>query len=158
MRPIAARALATALAIAWGVVASVGIVMFYGTPPHGDDGLRELVATLDGAANPHDAVLVAPAVLTPSIAQYTDRRLTGIPADFDLWDIYSPAVRPASDDQLRAAVRAAAAGHARVFLVSRPELPPDLVIRDELGKTFALVAAIPAEFATLYRFDARRSS
>jgi 4-amino-4-deoxy-L-arabinose transferase-like glycosyltransferase len=157
-RSIPARATAAVLAIAWCAIAVIGVGMFYQSPPHGDDGLRELVATLDGAAMADDAVLVAPAALTPSLAQYTDRRLTGIPADFDLWDIYSSAARPASDDELRAAVRSAAIGHARVWLVSRPELAADRVIRDELGKSFSLVAATPVEFATLYRFDAQRNA
>jgi len=147
------RWIAGGLAAAWCVLALAGIAMFFTAPPHGADGLRELVASLDAEATPGDVVLVAPAILTPSLAQYTDRRMTGIPADFDLWDVYGPAVFPASDDRLRRTTRAAVAGRVRVWLISRVDLDPDRVIRSELGATHTLEGQFDAEFATLFRYE-----
>ena len=152
------RWVAGGLAAAWWVVAVIGIGMFNAVPPHGADGLRELAATLQAGVAPGDVVLVAPAILSPSVAQYTERRLTGIPADFDLWDMYSPAVRPASEERLRSATQFAVAARTRVWLISRVDLDPDRVIRDELGGTFALVDRMDVEFATLYRFEGPASA
>jgi mannosyltransferase len=146
--------LAGALVAGWCAVSIGGILLFRADPPHGADGLRELVAALEADARPGEPILIAPAILAPSVAQYTDRRLTGIPDDFDLRNIYTPYVRPASDDRLRQATRAAAAGHARVWLVSRPELPPHLVITTELGTTFTERTLMSTEFATLLLFEA----
>ena len=150
----AARRLGSTLAVAWCLVAAVGIVLFRLAPPHGDDDLRELVATIENLGASGDPVLVAPAILTPSLAQYTDRPLTGIPAAFDLRNIYGPAARPPSPDELRAATRAAATGQDRVWLVTRDDLDLDGVIPAQLATEFTPVARLETEFATLYRFEA----
>jgi mannosyltransferase len=148
------RWLAGGFAVAWSALALAGVGLFFAAPPHGADGLRELVANLEADAAPGDVVLVAPAILTPSLAQYTDRRLTGIPAEFDLWDIYGPAAFPASDERLRTATRSAVAGRDRVWLISRVDLAADRVIRTELGATHSLETRFDAEFAALFRYRA----
>ena len=154
MRIGAPRWLSSGLATALCVVAIVGIWQFRTHPPHGADGLRELVATLEASAQPNDWVLVDPAILTPSLAQYTSRPLTGIPEAFDLRDLYGPYARPASDEQLREAVRAAVAGHGRVWLVTREELEPYGVIVGELERAFTERSRLRVEFGTLVLYDA----
>lgn len=147
--------IAAVLVASWCAVALAGVVLFRAAPPHGDDGLRALVATLEGQALPGDAILVDPAILAPSVAKYTDLPLTGIPDDFDLRNIYTPFVRPASDERLRAATRIAAAGHARVWLITRPELGPHEVITTELAGVFGERSRLVTEFGTLLLFEIR---
>jgi hypothetical protein len=119
------RAVTASVAVAWCVMGAIGIWLFRTAPPHGADGLRELVARLESAASAGDPVLVSPAILSPSVAHYTDRPLTGIPDAFDLRNLYGPHLRPPSDATLREATRAASSDHPRVWLVHRPEEDPN---------------------------------
>jgi 4-amino-4-deoxy-L-arabinose transferase-like glycosyltransferase len=148
-----AAGIAGGLAAALCAVAIAGIGQFRAHPPHGADGLRELVRAIEGGAAADDPVLVDPAILTPSLAQYTSRQLTGIPEGFDLRNLYTPYARPASDDVLRAAVRAAVAGHDRVWLVTREELQPYGVIVVEIERSFTERSRLRMEFGTLVLYE-----
>lgn len=152
--PRIAVGVAGGLAVALCAIAIAGIWQFRTHPPHGADGLRELVAAVDARAAPGEPVLVDPAILTPSLAQYTSRPLTGIPEPFDLRNLYAPYARPATDERLRAAVRAAVAGHARVWLVTREELQPHGVIVGEIERSFTERSRLRVEFGTLVLYEA----
>jgi uncharacterized membrane protein len=147
------RTVTASLAIAWCALGAIGIWLFRTDPPHGADGLRELVAQLESRASVEDPVLVSPAILSPSVAQYTNRRLTGIPTDFDLRDMYGPHLRPASDATLRQATLVASDDHPRVWLVHRPEGDPNGAVLAELDAGYDLVDRLETPFATLYQFE-----
>jgi hypothetical protein len=150
----AATGIAAGLAIGLCAVAIAGIWQFRAHPPHGADGLRELVTAIEASAAPGEPVLVDPAILTPSLGQYTSRPLTGVPEAFDLRNLYTPYALPASDDRLRAAVWAAVAGHDRVWLVTREELQPYGVIVGELERSFIERSRLRFEFGTLLLYEA----
>lgn len=153
-RRIAASALAVSLAAAWCLVSIGGVLRFHEAPPHGADGLRELVAVMEASAAPSDVILVSPAILSPSIAQYTDAPLVGIPADFDLRDIYGPFARPATADAVRAVTRAAVDGHSTIWVVSRDDDAGAATLTAELSARYTLTATMSTDFATLARYDA----
>ncbi len=152
-RWIDGRTVTASLAVTWCVMGAVGIWLFRTAPPHGADGLRQLVATLESRAAAGDPVLVSPAILSPSVAYYTDRPLTGIPAAFDLRHMYGPHLQPASDATLREATRRAAGNQPRIWLVHRPEDDPNGAIVAELEAGYDLVDRLEVPFATLYQFD-----
>jgi hypothetical protein len=153
--PLDGRLVGAALATGWLAVEIAGTVWYFAEPPHGDDGLRELVATIQAHLDdpPADPILVAPSILEPALAHYLRRPLTGIPRPFDLRDVYGPFVTPPSDQDLAAATDAAAAGAPIVWLVHRPELDPREVVPTTLRTRYTLQAEVRTEFATLMRFE-----
>ena len=152
-RSIDGRTVTASLAVAWCVMGAIGIWLFRTNPPHGADGLRELVARLESRASAGDPVLVSPAILSPSMAQYTDRPLSGIPSAFDLRNIYGPHLDPASDATLREATLVASGDHARVWLIHRPEGDPSGAVPAQLEARYTLVDRLETPFATLYQFE-----
>jgi 4-amino-4-deoxy-L-arabinose transferase-like glycosyltransferase len=140
-------------AAAWLAIAAVGSGWYLTEPPHGRDGLRALAATIATSGSPRDRILVTPQILEPSLAQYVDRPLTGLPGAFDLRDIYGPFAHPPTDHALAAAAHAAADGARAFWLVYRSELDPNGVVPATLGERYTLSQAFPTEFATLLRFE-----
>jgi 4-amino-4-deoxy-L-arabinose transferase-like glycosyltransferase len=145
---------------AWLAIAVVGCVWHLAEQPHGRDGLRELVAAIETGSSPSETgsspsepVLVTPQILEPTLAQYLDRPLTGIPEPFDLRDIYGPFVRPPTEADLAAATEVAAGDAPRVWLVHRPELDPGGIVPATLSERYTLAMTVPFEFGTLMRFE-----
>ncbi|HET6312540.1 MAG TPA: glycosyltransferase family 39 protein, partial [Chloroflexia bacterium] len=84
------RYLPLALAAVWLVAQVWGLALFHRYPPHGADGLRELAGILNTATRPDDLVLVTPPALQAGLTQYYHDETYGIPADFDLFNLYPP--------------------------------------------------------------------
>ena len=156
LRPVRRTAVAAGagLAVAWAAIAVAGSVLFHAAPPHGADGLRDVVARIERDAA-GQLVLVEPAVLVPTIARYTPRPLVAIPRPFDLRDIYGPYARPLPDEDLRRAARAALGDEQTAWLVTRDELRTSRVVREELERTHAVTARFSVEYGTLLRLERR---
>jgi uncharacterized membrane protein len=143
------------LLTAWLVIQALGLALYYRHPPHGADGLRELATTLRSEMQPGDMVLVTPPALTPSLRQYYDSPLRGLPSDFDLRTVYLPYEPEQWQAGLTSSFDASVSGHRRVWLVYRSEWDEGgRFLRDVKGK-FKEMTYSRYEFAELYLFEAR---
>ncbi|HYP21819.1 MAG TPA: glycosyltransferase family 39 protein [Chloroflexia bacterium] len=149
------RYLPLALAAVWLVAQVWGLALFHRHPPHGADGLRELATTLNTATRPDDLVLVTPPALQASLTQYYQDDSYGIPADFDLFNLYPP-YDPArwTADSLGTFERRVE-GQTRFWLVYRPELDEDGKFLAEVRRRYAATEQRRYVFATLYLFEGR---
>jgi hypothetical protein len=94
-----------------------GLVLFNKYPPHGADGLRELAAVLRSESRPDDTVLIMPPVLTPSVQQYYGGPIHGLPANFNLREIYLPFGDADWNIRARKALDTNVQGYSRFWLI-----------------------------------------
>lgn len=135
------------------VVQAFGLGLFYAHPPHGADGLREMASVLRAQARPGEPVFVTPPALAPSLAQYFDGDIAGLPEDFDLRRIYLPY--DGAGWQRRSIERVASTVRPgeRFWLVYRPERDEGGGLLSHLRSDYSLATSTPYEFATLYLFE-----
>jgi 4-amino-4-deoxy-L-arabinose transferase-like glycosyltransferase len=145
--------LALSLGVAWLVAQVWGVALFYRHPPHGADGLRELAATLNRHAQPEDLVLVTPQALQASLAQYYAGVTRGLPADFDLYNIYQPYDSASWHNRSLEGFNEHTAGLRRFWLVYWPELDAGGKLLREIQGRYKQLEQHPYDFATLYLFE-----
>ena len=153
--PYASRITFHALLAAWIGVQLLGLVLYNRYPPHGADGLRELAATLRSEAQPGDAVLVTPPVLTPSLRQYYDGALRGLPSDFNLRAVYLVYEPEQWQAGLISGFEAATTGKTRFWLVYRSEWDDKGRFLSNVKERYREVKRESYDFAELYLFENR---
>jgi 4-amino-4-deoxy-L-arabinose transferase-like glycosyltransferase len=137
----------------WLVAQVWGLALYHRYPPHGADGLRELTATLRQGMQPGDVVLVTPPVLTPTLRQYYDGDIKGLPSDFDLRAVYLPYEPGRWYSESVSALEAGMQGRDRFWLVYRSEQDEGGKFLQMLGSRFNLVERHMYPYATLYLFS-----
>jgi 4-amino-4-deoxy-L-arabinose transferase-like glycosyltransferase len=152
---ISSRVTFPALFVGWLVIQALGLMLYYLHPPHGADGLRELAATLRTEAKPGDVVLVTPPALTPSLKQYYDGPLRGLPSDFDLRAVYLPYEPEQWQAGLTSTFEISIAGHRRFWLVYRSEWDAGGRFLGSVKERFKETTYRRYEFAELYLFGIR---
>jgi hypothetical protein len=145
-------ALSTGVLVVWMAAQVWGLALYYREPPHGADGARELAAVLRQDARPDDLVLVTPPILTPTVRQYYAGPLRGLPSDFDLRAVYLPYDPARWNADSLAVTTAALPGHARAWLVYRPELDAGGSFLATLQTHYRQLDHRPYPFADLYLF------
>jgi hypothetical protein len=143
-----------ALLGAWVLSQLWGLVLFYRYPPHGVDGLRELAATLRTEAQPDDIVFVTPPALSPTLQQYYDGEIRGLPSDFDLRAVYLPYEPAEWNAESFARLQGLAAGRPRFWIVYRPELDRGGEFLAEVRDRHRLLKEQSYPYGSLYLFAA----
>ncbi len=149
--PSALRILAVGLVLAWVAGQGAGLVLYNRDPPHGVDGLREVAAVLRQEVPPGEAVLVTPAVLTVTLRQYVPGPLRGLPAPFDLRDIYPPYAPDTWQAEMQGAF-AAAGPPDRFWLVYRADLDVGGAFLHSVQSHYRQLWQATYPYADLYRF------
>jgi 4-amino-4-deoxy-L-arabinose transferase-like glycosyltransferase len=137
----------------WLVAQVWGLALYHRYPPHGADGLRELAAKLRQGTRPSDVVLVTPPALTPTLRQYYDGDIKGLPSDFDLRAVYLPYEPGRWYSESVSALEADMQGHNRFWLVYRSELDESGKLLQTVSSRFNLVERHMYPYATLYLFS-----
>jgi 4-amino-4-deoxy-L-arabinose transferase-like glycosyltransferase len=141
------------LLVIWLVAQVWGLALYHRHPPHGADGLRELAATLRQGTQPGDVVLVTPPALAPTLRQYYDGEIRGLPSDFDLRAVYLPREPDRWYSESVVALEAATQGHDHFWLVYRPELDEGGKLLQTVITRYNLVEQHMYPYATLYLFS-----
>jgi hypothetical protein len=142
-----------AVTAAWVSVQLLGLIFYYRDPPHGRDGLRELAATLRSEMQAGDAVLVTPPILTPTLRQYYDGPLRGLPSDFDLRAVYLVYEPEEWHAGLMSGFDGVIPGHPRFWLVYRSEWDDGDRFLSSVKGRYKEVKHNSYEFAQLYLFE-----
>jgi 4-amino-4-deoxy-L-arabinose transferase-like glycosyltransferase len=137
----------------WLAVQVWGLALYHRHPPHGADGLRELAATLREGTRPGDVVLVTPPALTPTLRQYYDGDIKGLPSDFDLRAVYLPYEPARWYSESLSALEAATQGRNRFWLVYRSEQDEGGKFLQMVGSRYNVVEQHMYPYATLYLFS-----
>jgi hypothetical protein len=141
------------LALACWLAAQVaGLGFYYRHPPHGNDGLRELASSLRAQNAGGAVVLVTPPALEPSLRQYYDGAIRGLPSDFDLRRVYLPYEPGRWNADSLVALEAAVQGQQGFWLVYRPELDAGGAFLKAVQARYSQARAEQYGFGTLYLF------
>jgi 4-amino-4-deoxy-L-arabinose transferase-like glycosyltransferase len=108
------------LLVVWIGVQLWGLKLYYQYPPHGADGLREMAGVLRSESMTGDIVLIMPPILTPPVLQYFEGPIHGLPADFDLRQVYVPFGDADWNARARSALEANIWGYSRFWLIYYP--------------------------------------
>jgi 4-amino-4-deoxy-L-arabinose transferase-like glycosyltransferase len=114
------RSLVGGLLVVWIGAQVWGLKLYYQYPPHGVDGLREMAGVLRSESMPGDTVLIMPPILTPPVQQYFGGPIHGLPADFDLRQVYLPFGDADWNARARSALEENVRDHSRFWLIYYP--------------------------------------
>jgi uncharacterized membrane protein len=137
---------------AWVGAQVWGVVLFYRYPPHGADGLRELAFNIEQGRVEEDVVFVTPPALTPTLMQYYQGQVRGLPEEFDLRRVYIPYDANDWRDRSLRIVGEEMTGDQRFWLVYRPELDYQGSLLAALKERFRLFEQNHYEYAELFLF------
>lgn len=140
--------------VVWLAVQSWGIVQYNRYPPHGADGLRELAAGITDDIRAGEPVFVTPPALAPTLKQYYEGELIGLPEEFDLRRVYLPYDAVDWHDRALNVImsRLEQGNPKRLWLVYRPELDDGGQLLSDVRLRYRQTGEAHYQFADLYVF------
>jgi hypothetical protein len=132
-----------------------GVAVNAVSPPHGNDGTREVVAAIGAQGAPSEPVFVTPAELQIVLEHYVAQPVFGLPRDLDLRHLYPQYHAPTWHAERIARFDRLSAGHAGAWLFYAPYFDADGRFLEWLSATHGATLVTRQPSGDLYRVELR---